>query len=128
MFTAVKHLQRTKPKSQFLIKNDKGMLRSDQKEQANIIVNHFKKLFVIDAQNYPPITPPQMHSLFTAIEVTIAVHRMKNNKSPGQDQVNVELIKYAPIRVHQLIVGIYDEAATIGTYPVDLSEGLLTAV
>ena len=41
MFTVVKHLQRTKPKSQFLIKNDKGMLTSDQKEQANITANYF---------------------------------------------------------------------------------------
>ena len=57
MFAVVKHLQRAKPKSQFLIKNDKGMLTSDQKEQANIIANHFKKLFVKDAQKYPPIPP-----------------------------------------------------------------------
>ena len=57
MFTVVKHLQRTKPKSQFLIKSDKEMLTSEQKEQANIIANHFKKLFVKDAQKYPPIPP-----------------------------------------------------------------------
>ena len=57
MFTVVEYLQRTKPKSQFLIKNDKGMLTSEQKEQASIIANHFKKLFVKDAQKYPPIPP-----------------------------------------------------------------------
>ena len=57
MFTVVKHLQRTKPKSQSLIKSDKEMLTYEQKEQANIIANHFKKLFVKDAQKYPPIPP-----------------------------------------------------------------------
>ena len=72
------------------------MLTSDQKEQANIIANHFKKLFVKDAQKYPPIPPWQMQSPFTAIEVTKAVHRMKNNKSSCKGQVNTKLIKCAP--------------------------------
>ena len=128
MFTVVKHLQRTKPKLQFLIKSDKEMLTSEQKEQANIIANHFKKLFVKDAQKYPLIPPRRMQSPFTAIEFTKAVRRMKNNKSPGKDQVNVELIKYAPIQVHQLICNIYNEVATLGTYPAELKEGLFTAL
>ena len=53
---------------------------------------------------------------------------MKNNKSPGKDQVNVELIKYAPIQVHQLIADIYNEVATLCMYPAELNEGLLTAL
>ena len=69
-----------------------------------------------------------MQSPFTATEVTKAVHRMKNNKSPCKDQVNVELIKYAPIQVHQLIADIYNEVATLCMYPAELNEGLLTAL
>ena len=38
------------------------------------------------------------------------------------------VIKYAPIQVHQLIVDIYNEAATLRTYPAELNEGLLTAL
>ena len=54
---------------------------------------------------------------------------MKNNKSPGKcNQVNVELIKYASIHVHQLIADIYNQAAILGIYPAELSEGLLTAL
>ena len=53
---------------------------------------------------------------------------MKNNKSPGKDQVNVELIKYAPIQVHQLIADIYNEVATLCMYPAELNEGLLIAL
>ena len=81
MFTVVKHLQRTKPKLQFFIRNDKGMLTSDQKEQANIITKHFKKPFLKDVQKYPPIPPRQIQSPFTAIEVTKALHCMKNKKA-----------------------------------------------
>ena len=36
-----------------------------------------------------------MKNPFTPDEVTKAVYQMKNNQSPGKDQVNVELIKYA---------------------------------
>ena len=53
---------------------------------------------------------------------------MKNNKSTGKDQVNAEMIKYAPIQVHHLIADIYNEAATLGTYPAALNEGLLTVL
>ena len=127
MFTVVKHLQRTKPKLQFLIKNDKGMLTSDQKQQANII-NHFKKPFLKDVQKYPPIPPRQMQSPFTAIEVTKTLHCMKNKKSLGKDQVHVELIKYGPIQVHQLTADICNKVVTFGTYPAELNEGLLTAL
>ena len=72
--------------------------------------------------------PQQMQSPFTAIEVIKAVHHMKKNKSPGKDQVSVELIKYAPIQVHQLTTDIYNEAATLGMHPAELNKGLLTAL
>ena len=54
---------------------------------------------------------------------------MKNNKSPGKcNQINVELIKYAPIHVHQLIADTYNQAATLVIYPAELNEGLLTGL
>ena len=42
--------------------------------------------------------------------------------------MNVELIKYGPIQVHQLIADICNEVVTLGTYPAELNEGLLTAL
>ena len=69
-----------------------------------------------------------MQSPFTAIEVTKAVHHMKKNKSPGKDQVSVELIKYGPIQVHQITADIYNEAVTFGMPPAELNKELLTAL
>ena len=54
---------------------------------------------------------------------------MKNNKTPRKcNQINLELIKYAPIHVHQLIADTYNQAATLVIYPAELNEGLLTAL
>ena len=37
---------------------------------------------------------------------------MKPNKSPGCDKIPVELIKYAPERMHEQIAKIYNMAET----------------
>ena len=44
--------------------------------------------------------------MITAEEVTKAVQKMANNKAPGEDNINVELIKYAPKEIHKEISNI----------------------
>ena len=41
--------------------------------------------------------------MITAKDVTKAVQKMANNKAPRKDNINVELIKYAPEEFHQEI-------------------------
>ena len=52
----------------------------------------------------------------TAKEVKTAVWKMANNKAPGKDNINVELIKYAPAEIYKEIVnilnGIYERNDT----------------
>ena len=45
MFDVIKKLKRSKPKTKFLMKNQNGMLTSDEKEQVTIIAKYFQKLF-----------------------------------------------------------------------------------
>ena len=49
-------------------------------------------------------------------EVKKAVWKMANNKAPGKDNINVELIKYAPAEIYKEIVnilnGIYERNDT----------------
>ena len=72
-------------------------------------------------------TQKKMKTPFTKAEVTTAIKRLKNNKSPGVDEVIVELLKYAPDIVHKQIAEIYNELAVTGKYPIEITQGLLCA-
>ena len=52
-----------------------------------------------------------MNQTFTAKEIKYTVKNLKNNKSPGKDDINIELIKHAPDTIHQSIVNIYNHMA-----------------
>ena len=67
---------------------------------------HFKAHFKND--NTSPIEtfvtlPKRQNNMITAKDVTKAVQKMANNKAPRKDNINVELIKYAPEEFHQEI-------------------------
>ena len=47
--------------------------------------------------------PKRQNNMITAKDVTKAVQKMANNKAPRKDNINVELIKYAPEEFHQEI-------------------------
>ena len=51
---------------------------------------------------------------------------MKNGKSPGIDEVNVELIKYATQEIYSKIADIYNSIASTGLHPKELTSGILT--
>ena len=58
-------------------------------------------------------------------EIRKAVWTLKNNKSPGMDQVNVELIKYSPEVVYEKIADMYNNIAATGKYPNEITHGIL---
>ena len=125
MFEAVKSLKRCKPKNKMLIKDNKNRLVSNEQEQSTIIANHFEKLFYKNAEQYPTIIPREMTIPFTTDEIKTAVRKMKNNKSPGIDNVNVELIKFSPDIVYQQMADIYNEISRTGNHPKELTHGIL---
>ena len=75
---------------------------------------------------HPKITPVPMSQPFTKEEVKEAVKGMKNGKSPGIDEVNVELIKYATQEIYSKIADIYNSIASTGLYPKELTSGIIT--
>ena len=48
---------------------------------------------------------------FTANEIRKVIAKMKLNKCPGCGEIPVELIKYAPDRIHEQIAKIYKNMA-----------------
>ena len=50
---------------------------------------------------------------------------MKPNESAGCDEIPVELIKYAPDKIHEQIAKIYNNMAETGDIPKEVTYGIL---
>ena len=70
----------------------------------------------------------ELNKKITAKEVKTAVKKMANNKVPGKDNINVELIKYAPEETYKeianIINGIYERNDT----SIKLGTGILLPI
>ena len=62
---------------------------------------------------------------FTANEIRKAITKMKPNKSTGRDEIPVELIKYAPDKIHEQIAKIYNNMAETGDIPKEFTYGIV---
>ena len=60
-----------------------------------------------------------MDPLFCKEEIQKAT-RLKNNKSTGKDDVNAELVKYAPEEVHEQIADMLNEIARTGQHTTEI--------
>ena len=128
MYEAVKNIKRSSPKAPLLLKTKSG-LTANEEEQTKIIAEYFKSQF---NKNVEPITssikPTEMTIPFTSTEIKTAVKNLKNNKSPGNDEIPIELIKFAPDEIYDKISSIYNKVASTGEYPKELTQGLLCAL
>ena len=66
-----------------------------------------------------------MNTPFTAKEIEIAVRAMKNNKSPGIDNIQTELIKHGPTEINDRIAELLNNIAKTGNFPTEIKEGIL---
>ena len=115
------------PKEKLIIKTKEG-LTSNEKKQSEIIEKYFKNIFYTNATPKQSVLPTPMSTLFTSSEIRKAVWTLKNNKSPGMDQINVELIKYSPEVVYEKIAAIYNDIAATGKHPNEIAHGILRAL
>ena len=126
-FEAMREIKAMKPKKPLIIKDpDSQNIIGNKSEQTKIITNHFKNQFYKQAPPIPNIQPKPMRKPFTSEEIKKAVKRLKNNKSPGADNVKAELLKYGNDEIFEEIAIILNGVATTGEHPDELTHGILT--
>ena len=127
MFETIKTIKKLTPKQPLLLQGKSGLVANEE-EQTNIIAEYFKTQYFKNAEKLPTITPVNMKVPFTKIEVRNAIKKLKNNKSPGNDGIIVELLKYSPEKIFEIIAEIYNQTACTGEYPKEITQGILHAI
>ena len=118
MFKTANALRMKHQKIQFMHDNQEQCVSQPQEVQKIIerhSMKHFNKENINHIKNF--ITGvKRLNKKMTAKEVKTAVWKMANNKASDKDNINVELIKYAPAEIYKEIVnilnGIYERNDT----------------
>ena len=112
-YQAIRILNSNTPKKPLTVHGKDTMYAGSEKEQANIITEHFKNMFTAVTADEPTIIKPaEMKTPFTTEEIEKASKSMKNQKSVGEDGLNAEYVKYGPPEIHN---GIATLLNTIGS-------------
>jgi hypothetical protein len=127
-YQAMRKIKSKKAKKPLKIYDKNKNLVGSESVQVEIITQHFQKLFTIpnnEYENKPTFKPAKLKNPFTKDEISKTSKRLKNQKSPGIDNINAELIKYAPDEIHDEIAQIYNKTCETDGYPSVLKIGIL---
>lgn len=107
-----------------------GKLATNPNDILDIVSSHFKDKFVDKcAENITPFEgePKPLNNPITPREVRKSFNKLSNNKAPGQDQLNAELLKYGTPKLDQTIADMYNEAFS-KHQNLDINAGILIAI
>ena len=124
----MRELRRDRKQTPLLIKDKEGVIQGSTEGKLEQIKNHFKEALAPEnmKEEFKTYPPTKMKQPFTKEEITKVSKRLKSGKSAGIDQLNAELIKYAPEDIHNEIADIYNNMAETGDSPDELTQGLLS--
>ena len=127
MFQAVKYIKNRIPKKPLLIENnEKTGLIINELDQVGEITIVFTLFFNKEnIENIEEIKPMEMKKKFTKDEIQDSIKCLKNNKSPGIDEIYSEQLKYSPGEISQEISDILNEIAKTGNKPKEMNTGIL---
>ena len=126
MFKAVKAIQRMKAKTPLVVEEEKGGITTDSERQIEIITEFFTNMFNSkDAEAIEDIPPAKMRREFTEMEVRSAVKQLKNNRSPGMDDLKAEYLKSGSDMTYELIADMLNHIAETGDIPQEMNTGVL---
>ena len=130
MFQAIKFIKNRTPNKPLLIENkDKTGLTANEIEQVEEITNFFKSFFNKEnTEKLKEIKPMEMKKKFTESEIQKVLKCLKNNKSPGIDELHPEQLKYSPNEISKEISNILNDMAKTGEKPKEVNLGILRAL
>ena len=110
-FAALKELKSGSKQESLIVKDKEGKVAATEEEQFRIISEYFKRMLAPEDKrdNIMECQPHTMRSPFTADEIEKTAKKLKDGKSPGPDNVELELIKHAPIELHEQIAGVFNK-------------------
>ena len=126
-FAALKEVQRERKQENLVVEDKNKKIAATEEEQVKIVSEYFKKMLAPEGKesNILEFPPHKTVTPFTADEITKVAKKLKNGKSPGPDNVELELIKHAPIELHKEIATIFNKVAETGEPVTELVLGLL---
>ena len=125
MYKAVKNIRRMKGKEAIIIQHEGG-ITTDADKQTEIISEFFKTMFNDNTtREIERIPPAEMRIPFKEEEIKQAVKSLKNNRSPGVDDITAEHLKHGPDIVYDKIAQLLNHTAETGDFPMELNSGIL---
>ena len=117
MFRAIQDIYKNKkPLLTLRNKKEKGLTTNEEKT-TKTFTHYFAKMFTRITQQQMP-EPIPMSEPFTWKEIYEASLKLNNNKSPDNNGLQAEHIKYASQCVHQDIANLLNEEAEAGIHPI----------
>ena len=127
----MRRLKRRKPKKSIIVHDKDGQAVASESGKVEEITKYFEQVFKqeLDSLEEMPLNVPEkMDPPFTGEEIEKAVKKLKNNRSPGIDNINAELIKYGPKELTNLIAKVYNATAETGEYAEEIKIGVLNPI
>ena len=125
MYRAIQDIYKNK-KPLLTLCSEKGLTTNEEKI-TETLTHYFAKMFTRITQQQMP-EPIPMSEPFTWNEIYEASLKLNNSKSPDNNGLQAEHIKYAPKCVHQDIANLLNEVSETGTYPIELKHGLIIPI
>ena len=129
MFNAVKALN-TRAFENPKVEDSNGKLITNPNEILTTVANHFKCKFKDETS--PTISPFQgtprpLNQPISAAEIRTSFNSLRNNKAPGDDQLNPELLKHGTSLLDEVIANTINNAFS-NHQELDINIGVLIAI
>ena len=120
MFKALKYLN--KRPSKITIHNSDGHAVHQDEEKLDILGNFFTEKYKVDNEIEPFEESPGLSVPITTTEVSEATKKLNNNRAPGLDNIQAELIKNAHPLLFEEIGKMLNKTSATGQH-IDIGNG-----